>query len=166
MNKRLVIGGLVLAVVAAVVALVVLRERRQPSARSADHDATTGLIDEFRVVERASLRRYNDALAEQRANRIDEIGLADILEREVLPPWRALRERVTAAPVPAARNELYETLKRYLEARQLSWEAYVAGLRAGSDVAARPHYDVHHQKSADADQEARELGRLFRELHL
>jgi hypothetical protein len=165
MNKRLVIG-LAIAAVAAIVAIVVLREHAQPPARPAALDATTALIDEFRVVERASLRRYNDALAEQRGNRIDEIGLADIIQREVLPPWRELRERVNASPVPPARDELYGTLKRYLEARQLSWEAYVAALRAGSDTAARPHYDAHHQRSSEADREARELGRLFRTLGL
>lgn len=169
MNKRLVVGLAVIAL-AMGATIVALRERAKPASRTAAtsaptpmSDATKALVAEFRAVERASLRRYNDALADQRANRIDELELASFLEREVLPPWRAVRERVTAAVVPTAQNELYETLKRYLEARQLSWEAYAAGLRANDDAAARPHYDAHHQKSSEANAAAQKLGVLFRE---
>src|SRR5688572_3214527 len=167
MSKRLAIG-VVIAIVVAIVAIVLLRKGAQDDAptTTTTADTTTRLIDEFRAVERASLRRYNDALADQRANRIDELELANVIEREVLPPWRAMRERVSSATVSPGREMLYGTLKRYLEARQLSWEAYVAALRASDDAAARPHYDTHHQKSAEADTEARQLGRLFRELRL
>jgi hypothetical protein len=121
------------------------------------------LVEQFRAVERGAIARYSAALAEQRANHIDELELAQIIEHEVLTPWREIRTRVTAATVPAGGEALYRTLLRYLEARQISWEAYTSALRAADDEAARRHLDVHRQKNAEAQVEARELGRLFRE---
>ena len=119
------------------------------------------LIEEFRQTERTCIAAFNDALARQRANQIDELGLAQEIDRDVLGPWRAVREKVNASPKT---DELYTTLRKYLEARQIAWEAYVAALRSDSEAAARPHYDVYHQKHAEAQDLARELGGLFRSM--
>lgn len=119
------------------------------------------LVEEFRATERTCNAAFNDALARQRANQIDELGLAQVIEHDVLGPWRAVHEKVNAAPKT---DELYTTLRKYLDARQVAWEAYVAALRADSDAAARPHYDVYHQKHAEAQDLARELGGMFRRL--
>jgi len=118
------------------------------------------LVEEFRTTERTALQRYNEALRDQRANNIDELELSNTIERDVLTPWRALRARVAEA---SPHDELYSTLRSYLEARQVSWEAYVAALRAGNDEAARPHYETHRQKNAEAQDYAKNLGRLFRD---
>jgi hypothetical protein len=91
---------------------------------------------------------------------MDELELSNVIERDVLTPWRALRARVNSAP---EQDALYGTLRRYLELRQLSWEAYVTALRAPSDEAARPHYEAHRQKNAEAQEQARDLGQKFRE---
>lgn len=120
---------------------------------------TDPLVEEFRATERTCIAAFNDALARQRANQIDEVALAQEIERNVLSPWRAVREKVNASPKT---DELYTTLRKYLEARQIAWEAYVAALRSDSEATARPHYDVYHQKHAEAQDLARELGRLFR----
>lgn len=117
-------------------------------------------VDEFRTVERAAIRAFNDALARQRSNQIDEIALADAIDREVLPPWRTMRAHVDAASDISER--LRPVLTRYLADRQTAWEAYSAALRAPNDEAARPHYDAYHQKNAEADADARELGPMLR----
>jgi hypothetical protein len=117
------------------------------------------LVEEFRAAERTCIERFNAALREQRENKIDELELSNRIERDVLVPWRAVRAKVAAAP---PQDELYSTLRRYLESRQLSWEAYVTALRAPSDEAARPHYETHRQKNAEAHEQAKDLGRLFR----
>jgi hypothetical protein len=140
----------------------------EANARSGEADAPPPamddrLVEQFRAVERAAIASYTEALAEQRANRIDELELAQVIERDVLEPWRAIRARVTATTVPAGRDALYRTLARYLEARQISWEAYVSSLRAPDEQAARRHLDVHRQRNAEAQATARELGQLFRE---
>jgi hypothetical protein len=119
------------------------------------------VVEEFRATERTCIAAFNDALARQRANQIDEVALAETIDRDVLGPWRAVRDKVNASPKT---DELYTTLRKYLDARQTAWEAYAAGLRADSEAAARPHYDVYHQKHAEAQDLARELGALFRRM--
>ena len=117
------------------------------------------LVEEFRATERTCIAAFNDALARQRANQIDELALAGEIDHNVLGPWRAVRDKVNASPKT---DEVYTTLRKYLEARQVAWEAYVAALRSDSEEAARPHYDVYHQKHAEAQDLARQLGGLFR----
>jgi hypothetical protein len=122
------------------------------------------VIVEFRAGERAALEKFNDALDRQRANKIDELGLAEAIDNRVLPPWRELRAHVAAAPVPAPDRELFATLTRYLGERENAWQAYSAALRAGNDTAAAPHYAKYHEQDAEADTDARALGAMFRRL--
>jgi hypothetical protein len=166
MTKRRTIGMVALAIVAALAIVVVILgasgtgSSRDPGDLPVSPSGLDPLVEEFRATERVCLQRYNAALREQRENTIDELALSNTIERDVLQPWRTLRAKVAAAP---QQDALYSTLRRYLEARQVSWEAYVAALRAPSDDAARPHYETHRQKNAEAQEQARELGRLFRE---
>lgn len=165
--KRWVAFGVVgLAMVAAIVAMLAHSRGapRGPTAGSGAVAATPSgldpLVDDFRATERTCIARFNELLRQQREQSIDEVELATAIERDVLAPWRTLRARVGAAP---PHDELYTTLRRYLETRQLSWEAYVAALRAPSDEAARPHYEAHRLNNAQAQDQAKVLGRLFRE---
>lgn len=130
----------------------------RPTGRATD-DA---IITEFRNSERAALRTFNDLLAKQRANQIDELELADAIDQQALPQWRKLRARITAATAVLPHRELYVILRRYLASRQTSWEAYTAALRSPSDEAARPHYAVYRAHDAAAVDDARQLGQAFR----
>jgi hypothetical protein len=146
--------GLAIAVaVAAVGAFVLLRARPAPSSSS--------LIDEFHAVERHCLQTFNDALHRQAANQLDELGLADVVDRDVLPPWSAFRARVAALPVPADHAALFTALRRYLDDRETAWRAFSAALHAPDDTAARPHYATYHQKDADATRSAQQLAPLL-----
>lgn len=167
----LAIGGGAAVVAAAIVIAIAVRGTgehvgtpRGDDRRVETPPARDPLVEEFRAVERASLAAYNGALRDQRENRIDELELANVIERDVLEPWRALRQRIEAAPIPSGGDELYRALRRYLELRQISWEAYVTALRAPSDEAARPHLDAHRQKNSEAQDEAHHLAQLFRAL--
>jgi hypothetical protein len=126
------------------------------------HSQGHPVIDDFRKVEHATLQTFNGLLAQQRANAIDELGLADAIDKEVLPPWRDMRARVDAAEVPADDRELYATLRRYVAERQTAWEAYSAALRSPNDAASKPHYATYHEQNAAADADARTLGEAFR----
>jgi hypothetical protein len=149
-----------LAVAGGVIVIVMLArsdEPRRPAAPVAD---TT--VEDFRSVERVSIAAFNAALRRQRANEIDELELSLVIERDVLDPWRAMRARVAAAPVPPRSRELYEVMNRYIAERELAWQAYALALQARSDAEARPHYDVYHQKNAKAQSDAQTLGGWFR----
>ena len=163
----LIVVGVAGVVAAIVVAIIVLLSRHdsQPAAGAGSAasvaDLSDPLVVEFRDTERRCITAFNGALARQRRNEIDELGLATAIDQEVLPAWEALRTRVEAAK-PAPRNAaLYSALRRYLEARQVAWRAYVAGLRAPEADAPR-HYDAYHAKEAEADGIAREIGAIFR----
>lgn len=120
------------------------------------------VIDDFRTSERTTLRIFNDLLRRQRGNEIDEIDLANGIDKEVLPRWRDLRARVSAASVPDRDGDLYVVLRRYLAERQHAWEAYTAALRSPTDDAAKPHYARYHALEAAAVDDARRLGQAFR----
>ncbi len=149
-------------VVGATIAVVMLAQRDSDSPPPAPE--VDRVVEDFRSVERHSIAAFNTALRRQRANEIDELELAAVIEREVLAPWRAMRARVAAAPVPPERRELYEVMNRYIAKRELAWQAYVAALSAASDAEARPHYDVYHQENAAAQEDAKRLGGIFRQL--
>jgi hypothetical protein len=117
------------------------------------------LIADFRATERTCLHAFNDALRRQRVGEIDELGLAAVIDRDVLPPWRGIRVRAEETrEIPERQRALYETLRRYLRDRESAWEAYSAALRAPTEAAARPLLDRYHQKNTEADGDARVLG--------
>ncbi|MEO8843153.1 MAG: hypothetical protein ABI591_16170 [Kofleriaceae bacterium] len=124
----------------------------------------TPALDDFRKIEHATLQTFNDALGRQRANAIDELALADVIDRDVLPPWRELRTRIASATIPPADRDLFITLGRYVAERQTSWEAYSAALRSHDDASAQPHYATYHQQNVAATNDAKSLGKAFRSL--
>ena len=146
-----VLRGAVVTAIAAV-ALYVVGTPDAPK-----HDA---VVEDFRATERRCIAAFNAGLRQQRDNVIDEVELAATIERDALAPWRAMAARVATARVADAK--LYATMRSYIDARQQAWEAYVAALRAPSETAARPHYDVYHAKNAEADGHAQALGAMFR----
>jgi hypothetical protein len=121
----------------------------------------TPAIDEFRRAEKLVLQAFNDALGRQRANQIDELGLANVIDRDVLPPWRELRAHLAKAAVPEPDRELFVTLDRYMAERQTSWEAFSAALRSHDDATAKPDYARYHEQNAAATADAKRLGEAF-----
>jgi hypothetical protein len=148
----------VLAVTGAIIAVVMLTRDHGPARPAED-----AVVADFRSVERQCITAFNNALRQQRANEIDEVELAVTIERDVLEPWRAMRARVTAAPVPPERRELYDVMHRYIGERQQAWQAYADALRAPSDAESRPLYDAYHDRNAAAQDDARVLGGLLRQ---
>lgn len=154
-KKWIALGALIAA--GATVLAIVLTRHHEPGAPAVDP-----VVEDFRVTERQSIAAFNGALRQQRANEIDEVELALAIERDVLEPWRAMRARVAAAPVPADRAELYAVMRRYIDERQTAWQAYADALRTHSEADAQPFYDAYHQKNAAAQDDARVLGGMFR----
>jgi hypothetical protein len=155
----LAIGALVVAgLIVAIVMLTRQTDRAAPAPTGKD-----SIVEDFRATERDAIATFNNALRRQRANEIDELELALVIERDVLEAWRSMRARVAAAPVPATRREIYETLNRYVATRELAWHSYTLALQARSDTEARPHLDVYHQKNAEAQDDAKRLGGFFRQ---
>ena len=99
-KKWLVAGAVVAGIAIAVIAAVVLtRDRSQTTLR--DNGVGDAAVQDFRATERQSIAAFNEGLRRQRANQIDELELAAVIERDVLVPWRAMRARVNAARTTA-----------------------------------------------------------------
>jgi rhomboid protease GluP len=82
------------------------------------------------ATEEAAINKYNDTVKQVQSGHMTEAEQADILERDVLPPWRAERERLAALQgVPAKFQKLLATYLEYLRARQESWELLVQAIR-------------------------------------
>jgi hypothetical protein len=156
-KKWLVLGALVVAGVIVAAVLLLTRDHAQPA------PAADPVVEDFRSIERQSIAAFNAALRQQRGNEIDEVELALTIDRDVLEPWRAMRARVAAAPIPPARRELYDVMRRYIDERLAAWQAYANALRAHSEADARPLYDAYHQQNAAAQDDARVLGGLLRQ---
>lgn len=159
----LVVGAIAVAaaILVAIIVLLTRHDSQTSSSATVTADLSDPLVTEFRDTERRCITAFNGALARQRRNEIDELGLATAIDQEVLPAWEALRTKLDATTPPPRNAALYAALRRYLDARQTAWRAYVAGLRA-PEPDARRHYDAYHAKEAEADAIAREIGAIFR----
>src|SRR5688500_5442607 len=113
---KLWIVAAALAVAGGVVAIVMLTRSGESSVPGPSVADDT--VEHFRSVERQSIAAFNAALRRQRENEIDELELSLVIERDVLDPWRAMRARVAAAPVPAPSRKLYEVMNRYIAERE------------------------------------------------
>jgi rhomboid protease GluP len=82
------------------------------------------------VMEGKDLDLFNASLKQWQANQISAEQYADILEKEVLPPWRAEREAMEKLKVPHDQAASKSILDEYLIDREQSWQLTVDGLRA------------------------------------
>jgi hypothetical protein len=117
------------------------------------HRGDETLVRDFHTVERQCLSTFTDALHRQSANQIDELAFADIVDREVLPPWHAFALRVSRAPD----SELVTAMRRYFADRETAWQAFTVSLRHDDPQALA----AYRQKNAEADEDARALAKLL-----
>jgi rhomboid protease GluP len=88
-----------------------------------------GLIDEpaafenFRQVEKKCVDTYNGALNKSREGRLTNAEFADVIDQDILPDWRAARERLSKV------HDLPVDLKDYVRLRQEALEQMAQGYR-------------------------------------
>jgi len=97
---------------------------------------------------------YTPAAIRRDHGEITDDELADIVESDVLPPWRDMRQQLDETPLPSGRREQRAIVRRdYVKAREEHWEALVAYLRE-PNAASITEFD---RKSAAADALLRKL---------
>jgi rhomboid protease GluP len=91
-------------------------------------------VEQFAAVEKKALDTFNDAVAKMQRREMTEAAFADVLERDVLPPWRAAQERLRGfREIPAAYQAPVTALLEYMTLRQEAWDLMVQALREGND---------------------------------
>jgi len=109
----------------------------------------------FGDVEQKAIDLYNAASKQWTAGKISEEQYADILEKQVLPPWRAEREAMEKLKVSRDIAERHGLLVEYFRDREEGWELTVQGLRA--------HDTQKLKQGAEKEGEAKKVvGRLRR----
>ena len=87
----------------------------------------------FALVEQRAFDRYYVVTRQVRRREVDEQRLADALQRDVLPAWRAACERFTTAVagLPEGEDPVVIELKRYMQLQEESWVLLGQAIREG-----------------------------------
>lgn len=118
------------------------------------------VIQDFKNVQRECIETATAKIRAQRANEIDRTMLADALEKEVLPPWQAMRRRIEAIPderIPEALRPLFALLRQYGADRERAWTDLI---QINREQPVPSYRDDELQANADAKAIAAELERL------
>src|SRR4029079_18113000 len=103
----------------------------------------------FFSVEHAAIGAFNDALGKNAAHEISDKQFGEIIDREILPPWRALQARWSGmGRVPRAEQARIADIGRYLALRERSWALLSESLRAPDP--AKEQESNRLQREADA----------------
>jgi Zn-dependent protease with chaperone function len=95
------------------------------------------LLQEASRTEQRVLSAYNDALQQRRDGKIDDGKFLQILDRDVVPPWRALRQRLAQAQgLPRHEQRIVEQIGHSFQLQEESWELLGQALRHNDRQAA------------------------------
>ena len=102
------------------------------------------VLAKFYPVERASVARWNEALARSQVGALSDAEFADILERDVIAPYKAMHREVLAiTDIPEPLRPLFHTLADYMAAHLTAWELFDAVLRQPDPEQRKPMLDAY-----------------------
>jgi rhomboid protease GluP len=85
---------------------------------------------QFDRLRQEAIARYNAAAQDMKADKISEGELADIVEQSVLPTWRKAHLQLQQLrESPMVRQEVADSLDRYMTLLEESWQALVQAIR-------------------------------------
>jgi rhomboid protease GluP len=124
------------------------------SARHADLVTVLAELDRFEAVEDQARGTLREAAERAERRELTDRAVADTVEREVLPEWKATRQRLAAVGhVPATLQAHVAGVLEYMRLREEGWELLVRGLREGNGEVIRQA----SERQAAADEVAKRL---------
>lgn len=106
-------------------------------------------LREFQRVEQTAIDAYNGAVERHGAGKLSNEGLADLVDRQVLPPWQAyLAHLRTLKPLPPQQARWIDDLTRYLELRAQAWTAFSDAARTSNPAKAQEAQRLEQQVEA------------------
>lgn len=113
-------------------------------------------LERLGEVEASAIGEYNSALEKAGKGELSDKSFADLVERDVLPPWRAARERLAALNrVPPALQQGVDSRLEYMALRQEAWELFAQGIRERD----RKKVEEANQKNQNADAMDRQMSK-------
>ena len=95
-------------------------------------------LERFETTTSKLLGTYDMAVEKSRRGELTHAEVTDVLERDVLPAWRAARDRLVALNnVPSDLKPHIRAAIDYMRLTQEGWELYVQAVREGDDMKAQ-----------------------------
>ena len=130
--------------VTAVVIVAMFISACPPASVELDHE-----LERCGQIEQRAFETYNSALEKAGRGEITDSTLADIVERDILPEWRAARNRLTALKDTTTENKKHvATVLDYMRLREEGWKLYVEAVRERDN--AKAEESIKRHKLADA----------------
>jgi len=147
-RARVFVGGWVATVLVVGFALLVATVRTSATAAVRE-------LQQFEQLERRVIERYNAAYDKLTRGELQEAALLDLLAREMVPDWRAQRERLaTYTDAPGDLGKHVAAVVEYMRLREGGWEELVAAARTNDP----PRAERAHALQRQADEAAKRLG--------
>jgi hypothetical protein len=113
----------------------------------------TPILKRFDTVEHASVIHLNEAVRRHGAHELTDAAFADLLERDVIAPYRQMHQDLAATPdAPARLRPLLEQLTSYTAAHLAAWAALDAGLREADPEKRKLLLADHKRLKAEVDE--------------
>jgi rhomboid protease GluP len=110
----------------------------------------------FSATETRVQSRYNQALERARTGHLSDAAFAQIIDAEVIGPWRAARLRVAELRgLPLDQSLLLSRIGRYAEARERAWVVFAEALHQGNPGGVREAATLH----AEAERQLKDLSK-------
>lgn len=117
-----------------VVALAALGTAAAVLAMPSSARTTLSTLEAVDKEEQRALDAYNGAVRKVREGALADTAFADVIDKDVLPGWRAMKQRlegVGEGDLPERLRARTAALKRYVSMRDAAWAALAAALRNG-----------------------------------
>jgi rhomboid protease GluP len=93
-------------------------------------DDFRGEMTKFDPLETASLKLFNESLESLKADKMTDAQFADVIEKKLLPPWNAERDRLAKLHLTEHQAEFNKMLVSYMSLRGEGWSLMAKGAAA------------------------------------
>ncbi|MBK7077464.1 MAG: rhomboid family intramembrane serine protease [Myxococcales bacterium] len=93
------------------------------------------VVDQYYAADKQAVRRFNGLVTRVRAGELNDAQMADAIEREVLPDWRAAFKTLEEGALESEWSPMRQSARRRLDAMT----GFAAALRSGDEAALLKH---------------------------
>jgi rhomboid protease GluP len=113
-----------------------------------------GAVKRMATVEEATMAKYRAAVDKFKAGNLSSQQFEEVLQKEILPPWRSEREAMSKLNgLPKQQSAIASSLTRYMQVREDSWILLGEGI-----------HNQNLQKIQQANQKAKEAEQMAKQL--
>ena len=96
------------------------------------YDDYRAAIEQFGNSEKAALKLYSELMSKVMTHKISPADFQQALDRQVLAPWNAERDRLSKMRFPKDQQAIAAKLERYMALRAKAWSLFGQGIATGN----------------------------------